>query len=327
MVNLIKITRESGIPLIGVIAFGVIDRGTNMLQVRATTVCNQHCPFCSTNANNFSIHPNNYVVDADYLIDWTKEVIRLKECSSLEINYDSMGEPSSYPQLVYLISELAKIPQVNKISMQTNGTLINKDKILELEKAGLNRINFSINSLDAEQAKVLSGYQIYDIEKIKDLAKFIKTTKIELLIAPVWVPKINDSQIVKLIKFCKEINCLIGIQKYEVYKYSRKMKGAKQLNYYKFYQQLKIWEKEYDFKLIINPKDYNIIKTKRIPIDFEIKEIVRAKIIMPGWLNNQMIAVAKNRCITIDNCNLSTNKIVNVRITENKNNIYLGRIA
>jgi uncharacterized protein len=327
MVNLIKITRESGIPLIGVIAFGVIDRGTNMLQVRATTVCNQHCPFCSTNANNFSIHPNNFIVDADYLIDWTKEVIRLKECSSLEINYDSMGEPASYPQLVYLISELSKIPEVKKISMQSNGTLLSKEKILELEKAGLNRINLSINTLNAEQAKVLSGYQVYDIEKIKGLAKFITTTKIELLIAPVWVPKINDSQITELIKFCKELNCLIGIQKYEIYKYSRKMKGAKQVNYYKFYQQLKIWEKEYDFKLIIDPKDYNIIKTKRIPLDFELKEVVRAKIIMPGWLNNQMIAVAKNRCITVDNCNLAANKIVNVRITENKNNIYLGKIA
>ncbi|MEK6974500.1 MAG: radical SAM protein [Nanoarchaeota archaeon] len=326
MVNIIKIDKESGIPLIGVIAFGIIDRGTNMLQVRATTACNEKCPFCSTNANNFSIHPNNYIVDPDYLIEWLKYVIKLKECDDIEVNYDSVGEPSSYQHLIYLISEISKIPEVKKISMQTNGTLLNDKKILELERAGLNRINLSVNTLDPEQAKLLSGYEIYDIEKIKGLAKFIKTTGIELLIAPVWLPKINDQGIIDLIKFCKDINCLIGIQKYEVYKYSRKMKKAKQVNFYKFYRQLEIWEKEFDIRLKIDSKDYKLHKAKRIPVDFEVNEIVRASIVAPGWIKNQMIAVAKNRCITIDNCTLPIKNTAKIKITENKNSIYLARL-
>lgn len=327
MPNLIHIKKESGIPLLGTIAFGIIDRGSNLLQVRATTVCNEKCPFCSTNANNFSIHPNNYIVDPDYLIEWLKDIIKKKNCSDIEVNYDSVGEPTSYPHLTYLISEISKIPDVKKISMQTNGTLLNEQKILELEIAGLNRINLSINTLDKEQSKLLSGYSIYNIEKIKNLAKFIKTTKIELLIAPVWLPRINDEQVVELIKFCKEINCLIGIQKYEIYKYGRKMKGAKKINFYKFYKQLELWEKEFNTKLKIGPKDYKIYRTKRLPLDFKLNEVIKAKIVAPGWLYNQMIAVAKNRCITVDRCNIPINKVVKVRITANKNNIYISKVV
>ncbi len=326
MVNLINITRESGIPLLGNIAFGILDRGSNLLQVRATTVCNEKCPFCSTNANNFSVHPNNFIVDPDYLLDWLKSIIEIKQCNDIEINYDSVGEPTSYPKLSYLITEIAKIPEVKKISMQTNGTLLNKEKILELEKAGLNRINLSVNTLDKEHAKLLSGYNIYDIEKIKDLAKFIKTTKIELLIAPVWIPNINDKDIIELIKFCKEINCLIGLQKYELYKYGRRMKKAKKINFYKFYRQLGAWEKEFNVKLKIGPNDYKIYRTKRLPLDFNINDVLNARVVAPGWMRNQMIAVARNRSITIDNCNLPINKMVKIRITENKNNIYLAKL-
>jgi uncharacterized Fe-S cluster-containing radical SAM superfamily enzyme len=38
------------IPLVGHIAFGVIDRGTNIIQVRPTSLCNLNCIFCSVDA-------------------------------------------------------------------------------------------------------------------------------------------------------------------------------------------------------------------------------------------------------------------------------------
>ncbi|MBT4440771.1 hypothetical protein HOC98_01565, partial [archaeon] len=49
---MIKINED--IPLMGCIAFGIIDRGTNLLQVRATSMCNLNCVFCSTDSGPFS---------------------------------------------------------------------------------------------------------------------------------------------------------------------------------------------------------------------------------------------------------------------------------
>jgi uncharacterized Fe-S cluster-containing radical SAM superfamily enzyme len=41
-----RITRSPGLPLIGSLYFGIIDRGTNLLQVRPNCSCNISCPIC-----------------------------------------------------------------------------------------------------------------------------------------------------------------------------------------------------------------------------------------------------------------------------------------
>lgn len=327
MVNIVKIDEKSGIPLLGCIAFGVIDRGSNLLQIRATTVCNMKCKFCSTSANNFDMHPSNFIVDKDYLVKWTKHVIDLKDCKEIEINIDSMGEPTSYPQLAELISDLKKIPEVTFISMQTNGTLLTKELIKKLEKAGLGRINLSIHSLQNLQSKELFGSSGYQLPKILESIKEILKTKIELLLAPVWLPNVNDNEIEKIIQLSKELNCKIGIQKYEIYKYSRKMKESKHVNFYKFYKKLEEWESKYNVKLKLGPNDFKIIRTKKIPLAFKVGEKVRCVIKSPGWINNQMIGVAKNVCISINNCKLPINSETNVKIVENKNSIYIANPA
>ena len=73
--NMIFIAQDTGIPLIGHIAFGILDKyNNNVIQVRATTVCNMKCSFCSTSANDFKMHSTNYVVDVDYLLEWVKMI-------------------------------------------------------------------------------------------------------------------------------------------------------------------------------------------------------------------------------------------------------------
>ncbi|MDD1656702.1 MAG: radical SAM protein, partial [Methanomicrobiales archaeon] len=66
--TLFTITRETGIPLIGSVAFGIIDRGTSLLQVRPSCSCNLNCPFCSVDAGPCSrSRATEYQVDRGYL--------------------------------------------------------------------------------------------------------------------------------------------------------------------------------------------------------------------------------------------------------------------
>ena len=220
--GLIKIDKKSNVPLIGIIQVGIIDRGSSLLQVRASTACNMNCTFCSTSANNYKIHPYNYEVDLDYLLEGIKEVITLKDNQVNQINIDSVGEPTAYPKIIELVKEVKKLPGIELITMQSNGTLLTKEKITALEKAGLDRINLSIHSLDSEQAKQLSGNPNYNLNKLLELCKIINESKIELNLTPVYLPGVNDQQIENLIEFAKELKCRISIQKYEIYKYSRK---------------------------------------------------------------------------------------------------------
>jgi len=111
------INEKSQIPLIGCIAFGIIDRGTNLIQIRPTSVCNQKCPFCSTNANNPKIHPNTYEIEKNYLIKWIKKVIKEKESDKIEAIIDSVGEVLCHPKIIDIIKEIKKIKEVKFISL------------------------------------------------------------------------------------------------------------------------------------------------------------------------------------------------------------------
>src|SRR3989338_854391 len=238
--KLIRIDRSINIPLIGAIHIGVIDRGSNLLQVRASTYCNMKCTFCSTAANSQEIHPYNYEIELDYLLEWIKEAIKLKDNQVNQINIDSVGEPTAYPKIAELIKEVKKIPGIDFVTMQSNGTLLNKLKIKMLEDAGLGRINLSIHSLDEDFSKQLFGNKYYNIEAVKAVCKLINDSKIELNITPVYLPNVNDNDIPELISLAKELKCKISIQKYELYRYSRKEKKAKMINWFKFYKKLDV---------------------------------------------------------------------------------------
>lgn len=325
MSELIKITRESGIPLIGCIAFGVIDRGTNLIQVRPISSCNLKCVYCSTSSNS-ELHPYEYVVEPTYLIEWVKYVVRLKE-DKIIVFIDSVGETLLYSEIVQLVSELKKINGIERIIMVTNGTLLNKEKIHALKEAGLDQINLSINALDKELARELSGCSGYDIEKIVEIVHYVKEENIDLVLTPVWVPGLNDSEIKKVIQFAKDNNLWIGLQKYEAHKYGRRPRGVKEQTYWKFYNALSEFEKEFDIKLRLGPSDFGIKRSKKLPLEFKKGEVVNVVIKAPGWYKDQMIGVAKNKGITIVDCNKGINSRMNVKIIENSNNLYIAKKA
>ncbi|RME54211.1 radical SAM protein [Candidatus Woesearchaeota archaeon] len=320
--KLVKVTYDSGIPLIGSIAFGIIDRGTDLIQVRPTSICNHRCLYCSTNSNNPDMHPANFMVECNYLLDYVNEVAKYKSVP-IECNLDSVGEVMTYPDIVNLVKGLCSNPLVKRISMQSNGSLLTPNMIKKLEKAGLNQINLSINTLDEELAKKLSGIEHYNLKKILNIAEKISKSNIELLLAPVWIPKVNEME--ELITLAKELNAKIGIQKYEVYKYSRKIK-TKPLTYWKFYDQLKKWEKEFNYKLILTRQDMGIKKCKSLPLKFKKNEVVKLEVKAPGWWRNQMHAVGRNRVVSVNGCKASPGDLVNVKIVETKNNIYVGNL-
>ncbi len=228
----VRITRESGIPLVGSLYFGIIDRGTSLLQVRPSCGCNLNCPFCSVDAGPATrTRATSYEVEIEYLLEAVEEIAWFKG-AGVECHIDSPGEPLMYHKLPELVAALRQIDCVSVISLQTNGTLLDDAKIAALESAGLDRINLSIHALDPEMAKTLAGVDWFDTEKLKMAAEAVARSEIDLLIAPVYIPGINDAEIPKLIRYAQEIGAgkrfpPLGIQKFERYKYGRTPKGVK----------------------------------------------------------------------------------------------------
>ncbi len=322
--ELVFITKESGIPLIGHSAFGIIDRGTNLLQVRCITGCNLNCIFCSVDEGKFSkTRKTDYIVDPDYIIEKVKEIAKFKG-NGVEIHLDGQGEPTLYPYLEYLVEEISKIREVKIISMQTNGILLNDERISTLEKY-VTRINLSLNALDEKLARVLSG-GAYPLRKVIENAEMIANSKMDLLIAPVWVPGYNDREIPKIIEFALEIGAgkkfpPLGIQKYIPYRFGRKV--GKSISFREFYKKLSEYEKEYGVKLILKPEDFGIEKRKRIENPFKKGEIVKARIVAEGRLKGEKICVARDRAIAVIT-DKKIGDVVEFEVVRTKDNIIVG---
>ncbi len=323
------------IPLLGCIAFGLIDRGTNVIQVRPVTTCPLSCIFCSTDAGPRSKHRcTEYIVPLEYLIEWFKKIVAFKGEHGIEAHIDTVGDPITYPKIADLVSSLNQIKGVEVVSMQTHGSILTEKLIDELSDAGLTRINLSIDALDLNLARKLCGTQWYNPKRIVDLMHYIvSNTKIDLLIAPVWIPGLNDSEMPKIIKIAKELGAgrkypALGIQKYLVHKHGRKVKGIRPISWRKFYDQLKHWERDFNVKLVLNPMDFGIHKRSRIPIPYRRFEVIRVRVIGPGWLKGEALAVTEkyDRSITLVNVkDLPIGVKLRARIISNKDNIFVAK--
>ncbi|MDD1755052.1 MAG: radical SAM protein [Methanothrix sp.] len=327
--SLFHITRESDIPLVGCLYFGIIDRGSNLLQIRPSCSCNLSCPFCSVDAGPLTrTRVTNYEVELDYLMEAVEEIAHFKG-PGVECHIDSPGEPMLYPDIAELVGQLKAVPEVAVVSMQSNGTLLDEEKILKLEAAGLDRINLSIHALSPDKARFLAGADWFDIEKIKETAKRIAESKIDLLIAPVHIPGLNDDEMLKLIEFAKQIGAgkrwpPLGIQKFEHYRLGRSPGKVKAGNWWHFYSRtMPEWEKRSSMPLRLKPQDFGIVKRPMIPTVFEKREKVKVEIKAPGWVRGEQLGVAKNRVVSVMDCP-TTSGSVRVQIVSNKHNIYVG---
>jgi len=270
----------------------------------------------------------NYEVELDYLLEAVSEIARFKG-KGVECHIDSPGEPLLYPRICDLVARMKSIEEVSVVSMQSNGTLLDAELIGELERAGLDRINLSIHALSPSIAKELSGAAWFDIERIAECARIVADSKIDLLIAPVYIPGINDAEIPRLIEFAQRIGAgkrwpALGIQKFEHYRLGRSPAKVKAQNWWHFYNRsLKEWEEQFNIPLRLKPQDFGIEKRPMVPTVMKRNELVKLEVRAPGWVRQERLAVARNRVVSIMDCPRESGSL-RVKIVSNKHNIYLA---
>ena len=235
-----------------------------------------------------------------------------------------------YRRLPELVAALRELSDVTAISLQTNGTLLDSATIAALESAGLDRINLSLHALDPAIAKELAGVDWFDIDRPTESARAVARSRIDLLIAPVYMPGINDAEIPKLIRFAQEIGAgkrfpPLGIQKFEHYRYGRSPKGVKAQSWWQFYNRsIAAWEKESGLRLRLDPvRDFGTVRRPFVPLAFNKGEKVTVEIRAPGWIRGEMLGVARNRVVSVYNCEKPSGN-VRVKIVSTKHNIYTG---
>jgi len=324
----IYIHRNSGIPLVGTNEFGLVDRGSNIIEVKPLTGCNFQCNYCSVDeGKNNKTH--DYIVECEYIVEEAAKIAQRKE-HPVEFNIGPQGEPFLYPKLVELIRGLKAIPNTKVISINTNGSFLTEKLIDELQSAGLTRINLSLNAVTQETADLMSGRK-YPIEKTLKMIEYCQG-KIFILLAPTVVPGYNDDQLEGLVQIGKTIQSdypVVGFQNFLQYKKGRNI--SRERSFDEFFAMLKPLEKKYDINLTnFTKEDFHIFDEPELEKPFHKQEVIKATVAMPARYPKEIIAVAKNRCITIVDdraTSLPIGKEIRVRIIRDKHNIYKATLA
>lgn len=323
-------------PLVGHIAFGVIDRGTNIVQVRPTTLCPHACIFCSVDAGPISrTRATEIMVEPGWLAYWASKVASIK--GGAEALLDGVGEPLSHPGITSLISMLSGSGRFDSIALETHGGFLSKRLILELERAGLNRINLSVDAVSPGLARRLVGVDWYDVERILRVAEWaIRETSIDVVLTPVVVPGYNEAEIRSLIEWARRVGAGrksewptgVLVQKFERHKWGRSPQGVKEWGWGRFYEWLRRLERESGYRLLVEPWEVGIRRAPQLEKPYRRGDRVRVVIVGPGWHKGEYIGVDRGltRIIAVTGLeDASPGQAVTVRISRDKDNIYLAR--
>lgn len=314
--------RGSGLPLVGNTAFGIVDRGTNIIEVKPVTACNIRCVFCSVDEDQ---RPVDFVLEREYIVEELQKLVAFKGDPDIEILLGVQGEVFFYPELMQLIADMRKF--VPKVSLITNGSFLTADVVHGLDQAGLTRMQVSVNALDPVLARKIAGAS-YDVSKIISCVEYVlSNTGIDVMIVPVYVCGLNDDEIPRIINWASRIGAgksgpSIGLQNYLPYKHGKDPMFPS-VSMEVFEEKLVMWEKQTMQKLHLSESDLHIHASKVYPKPLRKGEKVRALIWGRGRLKGEWLALIKDRNVSFfSNHSWTKNQSVNLCITRIKHNIF-----
>ncbi|HLF20064.1 MAG TPA: GTP 3',8-cyclase MoaA [Bacteroidota bacterium] len=163
-------------------------RVVNNLRISVTDRCNFRCRYCM---------PEEGMVwlNKDELLTY-EEIARVTRIfAELGVNKIRLtgGEPLMRKDLYLLVEKIARIERIKDLALTTNGFFL-AEQAVNLFKAGLRRINISLDSLDAAKFQVMTRRDYYGkvwqgIETVESLG--IRPIKLNVVL----IRGINDDEI------------------------------------------------------------------------------------------------------------------------------------
>ncbi|MDX8406420.1 MAG: GTP 3',8-cyclase MoaA [Mariprofundus sp.] len=133
-------------------------RKLTYLRISVTDRCNMRCDYCRPAADGYKAETHSKILRYDE-IERIARVAAAMGVSKLRI---TGGEPLVRRDLPILVEKLANIPGINDLCMTSNGTYLGKHAHA-LARAGLNRINISLDSLQPLRFRKLTGGNLSEV--------------------------------------------------------------------------------------------------------------------------------------------------------------------
>lgn len=174
------------------------NRRIDYLRVSVTDKCNLKCVYCTPSKGL------KYFKETDLLTD--EEIIRFISIAhrhGLRKVRITGGEPLLRKNIIQLIASIKKIG-IRELSLTTNGLTLSKIAE-ELKSAGLDRVNVSLDTLDAEKyKKIANGGDINLVWKSIKEAERVGLMPVKINVVP--IRGINDDEILSFASLTFEKN-------------------------------------------------------------------------------------------------------------------------
>jgi len=173
-------------------------RNIEYLRVSVTDRCNLRCMYCMPEEGIKNKKKHSEIMTLEELY----EVIEVFAQLGVRKIRITGGEPLVRYGITSLIEKIARLEQINEITMTTNGLELKK-YAKELKKAGLIRVNISLDTLKADKYKEITRFgSIHDVlEGIKE-AKEVGLLPIK--INTVLIGGFNDDEIEDFVELTRE---------------------------------------------------------------------------------------------------------------------------
>lgn len=172
-------------------------RKINYMRISITDLCNLRCVYCMPEEGvKKHLHQKN--MSFEEIIDLIKAGVSL----GIDKIRLTGGEPLVRHGIVDLVKQIGDIAGIKDLTMTTNGILLTK-YAKELKAAGLNRVNISLDTFDAEKFHRITRWgHIEDVLSGIEAAKAVGMDPIK--INTVLIKGFNDNEIEAFVNYTKD---------------------------------------------------------------------------------------------------------------------------
>ena len=175
----------------------IYGRDINYLRISVTDRCNLRCVYCMPEQGIESKKHDDILRFED-----TLKIVKIASKLGIKKIRYTGGEPLVMKDIDKLIYETSKLPGIEDIAITTNGILLS-EMAEDLKKAGLKRVNISLDTLDKDKFKKIT--RVGDLNKVlESIDKCLTLDMKPVKINTVMMKGFNDTEFDNLINLSRE---------------------------------------------------------------------------------------------------------------------------
>ncbi|MEA3302465.1 MAG: GTP 3',8-cyclase MoaA [Pseudomonadota bacterium] len=171
-------------------------RRVEYVRLSVTDKCNMRCFYCIPKGFKDFEEPDNWLS-----FDEVERLMRIFADLGVRRVRLTGGEPLVRKNLPQLAARLSAIPGIEDLSLSTNASLLSEHAVA-LKKAGISRINVSLDSLQHERFKEITGGRLQTVLDGLQAAKSAGLNPVKINV--VAMKGLNDDEFESIVDYCLE---------------------------------------------------------------------------------------------------------------------------